>query len=246
MTKKLLNIALLGYGKMGKVIERIAIEKGHTIVCKIDTEADWQQQADGLAQADVAIEFSTPQAVLSNIKRCFECQLPVVVGTTGWFDGMDAVKALCKQHDAAMLWAANFSIGMQVFFKMSTYLTKLMQPFFHYKASIHEVHHTQKLDAPSGTAIAIANSVAQVNAALQPWQLVEQGEPLPKQGMPITYAREGNVFGEHYLNFTAHADTIGLHHKANNRDGFAEGAVVAAEFLYSKKGFYNFSELFDR
>ncbi len=244
MMQKQLNIALLGYGKMGKVIEPIAIEKGHTIVCKIDTETDWQSQAEALVQADVAIEFTTPQTVLSNIKRCFEYQLPVVVGTTGWFDEMQTVKAWCEQYNAAMLWAANFSIGMQVFFKMSAYLTKLMQPFPNYKASIHEVHHTHKLDAPSGTAIAIANSVAQANDALQPWQLVEKGATMPRQGLPITYDRVGEVFGEHYLNFTAASDTIGVHHKANNRDGFAEGAVVAAEFLHNKKGFYNFSELF--
>ncbi len=246
MTKKRLNIALLGYGKMGKVIECIAIEKGHAVVSKIDTDADWQQQADGLAQADVAIEFSTPEAVLPNIKSCFEIQLPVVVGTTGWFDDMDIVKAWCQQYSASMLWAANFSIGMQVFFKMSTYLTKLMQPFANYKASIHEVHHTQKLDAPSGTAIAIANSLAQASESLQLWQLVEQGESLPQNAVPITYDRKGDVFGEHYLNFSAATDTIGLYHKANNRNGFAEGAIVAAEFLYNKKGFYNFSDLFDK
>ncbi len=244
MIKKTLNIALLGYGKMGKVVEHIAIEKGHTVVCRIDTEADWQSQAEALLRTDVAIEFSTPKAVLSNIKRCFEQQVPVVVGTTGWFDQIQAVEEWCKQYNASMLWAANFSIGMQVFFKMSAYLTKLMQPFLNYKASIHEVHHVHKLDVPSGTAIAIANTVAQANDALQPWQLVEKGEVMPRQGLPITYDRKGEVFGEHNLNFTAASDTIGLHHKANNRNGFAEGAVLAAEFLYNKKGFYNFSELF--
>lgn len=245
MPEKQLAIALLGYGKMGKAIETEAAARGHKIVCKIDNKSDWLQQADALSRADVAIEFSVPEAALSNMVQCFEHTLPVVVGTTGWYDRIEEVRQLCIQQQTACIWAANFSVGMNAFLKTSAYMAKLMAPFTDYKTTIHEVHHTQKLDAPSGTAIAIANSLAQVNNKLQPWQLIEEGEAMPEAGLPITYARCGQVFGEHYLHFNAPADSLSLKHEAHNRSGFAKGAIIAAEYIHNKQGFYAFADLFE-
>lgn len=243
--KKALNIALLGYGKMGKAIAEIAPERGHAIVCSIDNEADWKRHAAALEKADVAIEFSTPHTAVSNIQACLDRRLPVVVGTTGWLEQMEPLQASCRQQGGALIWAANYSVGMNIFLKLSSYLARLMKPFDAYEAKVHEVHHTQKLDAPSGTAIAIAHAVEQGNAALAPWHLVEAGEQERSHGLPISYARQGDVFGEHYLKYSSAADTVGLSHKANSRRGFAEGALIAAEYIYGKQGFFNFADLFE-
>lgn len=229
-----MKIALLGYGKMGKVIERIALERGHEIVLKKDEFNTY----DGLSTADVAIDFSVPTAAVDNISNCFHANVPVVSGTTGWLEHFDEMIALCNEKQGGFISSSNFSLGVNIFFELNEYLAKIMSQFDSYKVSMEEIHHTQKLDAPSGTAISLAKGVIE-NSSYANWTLddAKQGE------IHIEAKRIGDVPGTHTVTYDSIVDSIELKHTAHNREGFALGAVIAAEWLAGKTGIYSMKDV---
>ena len=229
-----MQIALLGYGKMGKVIEKIAVSRGHEIVLKKDAENSF----DGLQNADVAIDFSLPEVAVCNISECLQTNIPVVCGTTGWLDNYQEMVDLCIEKNGSFIYASNFSLGVNIFFEMNDYLSKIMSKFKNYKVSIEEIHHTQKLDAPSGTAISLANRIIE-NSNLTSWTLEN-----PKLNeLPIKAVREENVPGTHSVFYNSDVDFIEIKHEAKSREGFALGAVIAAEYIYNKKGIFTMKEV---
>ncbi len=228
-----MKIALLGYGKMGQVIERIALERGHQIVLRKDEFNTY----DGLSTADVAIDFSIPTAAVSNISSCFHANVPVVSGTTGWLEHYSEMEALCNEKQGGFISSSNFSLGVNIFFELNEYLAKIMSQF-DYKVSMEEIHHTQKLDAPSGTAISLAKGVIQ-NSAYAKWTL---DNPKEKE-IHIEAKRIGDVPGTHTVTYDSTVDSIELKHTAHNREGFALGAVIAAEWLAGKKGIYTMKDV---
>ena len=229
-----MKIALLGYGKMGKTIERLAVERGHEIVLKVDNDID---NAD-LSRADVAIDFSVPDAAFKNITACFEKQVPVVSGTTGWLKRYDEAVEICKKQEAAFIYASNYSLGVNLFFELNRNLAKLMQRFSEYNVAIEEIHHTQKLDAPSGTAITLAEQIIE-NSDKTGWQLDNARE----NEIPVTAKRIENVPGAHTISYNSEVDTIKIEHVAHSRDGFALGAIIAAEWLQHKKGVFSMKDV---
>lgn len=229
-----MKIALLGYGKMGQVIERIALERGHEIVLKKDEFNTY----DGLSTADVAIDFSVPTAAVDNISSCFHANVPVVSGTTGWLDRYDEMIALCNEKQGGFISSSNFSLGVNIFFGLNEYLAKIMAQFDSYKVSMEEIHHTQKLDAPSGTAISLAKGVIE-NSAYANWTLENPSE----KEIHIEAKRIGDVPGTHTVTYDSTVDSIELKHTAHNREGFALGAVIAAEWLAGKKGIYTMKDV---
>ncbi|MDC8003489.1 4-hydroxy-tetrahydrodipicolinate reductase [Aureisphaera galaxeae] len=229
-----MKIALLGYGKMGKTIERLALQKGHTIVYTLSSTGE----TGNLADADCAIEFSVPTTAVANISKCFELNIPVVSGTTGWLDHYQEVLKLCETSNGSFIYASNFSIGVNLFFTMNEYLAKLMRPWKEYEPSIEEIHHTQKLDAPSGTAISIAKGILKHSDKTQ-WKLDSDD----KNDLNITAKRIDDVKGTHSIDYTSAIDTITLKHEAHTRDGFAMGAILAAEWLVGKKGVFSMKDV---
>lgn len=229
-----MNIALIGYGKMGKTIERIALDRGHNITHRIKDDIE---QYD-LGTVDLAIDFSIPDAAYRNITTCFVQGIPVVSGTTGWLEKYDEAVEVCKNNDAAFIYASNFSLGVNIFFELNRKLAKIMQPFSEYAVAIEEVHHTQKLDAPSGTAISLAEQIIGQTEKTG-WKLGSAGD----NEIPITAKRIENVPGTHIISYESKVDTIRIEHEAHSRDGFALGAVIAAEWLKGKKGVYNMKDV---
>ena len=229
-----MKIALLGYGKMGKVIEKIALERGHEIVLKKDEFNTY----DGLSTADVAIDFSIPTAAVSNISSCFHANVPVISGTTGWLEHYDEMVALCKEKNGAFLSSSNFSLGVNIFFELNVYLAKMMAKFDNYRVEMEEIHHTQKLDAPSGTAISLAKGIIE-NSGYSNWTL----ENAKSTEIHIDAVRTENVPGTHTVAYNSEVDTIEIKHTAHNRDGFALGAVIAAEWIVGKKGIFNMKDV---
>lgn len=224
-----MKIALLGYGKMGQTIERIAIERGHEIVLKKDEFNTYE----GLSNADVAIDFSIPAVAVDNISSCFHANVPVVSGTTGWLDRYEEMVSLCAEKKGAFLSSSNFSLGVNIFFELNDYLAKMMSKFDTYKVEMEEIHHTQKLDAPSGTAISLAKGVIE-NSNYTNWTLEN-----PKANeIHIEALRIGNVPGTHTVTYKSEVDEIEIKHTAHNRDGFALGAVIAAEWIVGKQGVF--------
>lgn len=242
-----MKIALLGYGKMGKAIEALLEEYGHTCVGKFNSTE--KATAADLRNADVAIEFSTPEQCIENIKLCFEANIPVVVGTTAWYSSYEEVVALMKPSDA-LLSATNFSIGVQITFHLNKELAKIMSKFPEYTASIEEIHHTAKLDKPSGTAITLAEGILEIAPSIGSWKLeLENGEEEIREGkrgedmLNISALRLPDVPGTHTVRYTSEIDTIELKHEAHNRKGFAAGAIRAAEFLFGKSGVYTMKDV---
>ncbi|SNR78106.1 4-hydroxy-tetrahydrodipicolinate reductase [Flavobacterium sp. ov086] len=229
-----MKIALLGYGKMGKVIERIALERGHEIVLKKDEFNTY----DGLSTADVAIDFSVPTAAVDNISNCFHANVPVVSGTTGWLEHFDEMVALCNEKQGGFISSSNFSLGVNIFFELNEYLAKIMSQFDSYKVTMEEIHHTQKLDAPSGTAISLAKGVIE-NSNYANWTL----DQAKNNEIHIEAKRIGDVPGTHTVTYDSVVDSIELKHTAHNREGFALGAVIAAEWLAGKTGIYNMKDV---
>nr|WP_315164789.1 4-hydroxy-tetrahydrodipicolinate reductase [uncultured Flavobacterium sp.] len=229
-----MKIALLGYGKMGQVIERIATERGHEIVLRKDEFNTYE----GLSNADVAIDFSVPMAAVDNISSCFHANVPVVSGTTGWLEHYDEMVALCKEKNGGFISSSNFSLGVNIFFELNEYLAKIMAQFDSYKVEMEEIHHTQKLDAPSGTAISLAKGVIE-NSNYNSWTL-ENAEP---NQIHIEAKRIGDVPGTHTVTYESVVDTIEIKHTAHNREGFALGAVIAAEWLAGKHGIYSMKDV---
>ena len=231
-----MNIALLGYGKMGKVIERIALERGHAIVLRKTR----QDSFEGLETADVAIDFSIPDAAVENITACLQNGIPVVSGTTGWLAQYEAMKALCEKQNGAFLYGSNFSLGVNLFFELNQKLAQLMAKFPQYAVDMEEIHHTQKLDKPSGTAITLAEGLLPYTPFTQ-WSL--EAEATDK--LYIDVKRENDVPGTHSIFYRSAVDTIEIKHTAHNREGFAYGAVIAAEWLATRKGVFNMIDVLD-
>jgi 4-hydroxy-tetrahydrodipicolinate reductase len=235
-----MRIALFGYGKMGKEIEQIAIQRGHSVPLKIDVSNAETFSKDEFKTCDAAIEFSTPHSAIANMNKCFDAGVPVVVGTTGWYDKTEEVKKICKEKNGCLFYASNFSVGVNVFFKVNEYLAKLMNHYPDYKISIEEIHHIHKLDAPSGTGISLANQVIQNIPKKTKWM----NAPTDKEyELEIISKRENEVPGTHTVKYHSAIDDIEIMHKAHNRKGFALGAVLAAEFVKGKKGIYGMNDL---
>lgn len=231
-----MKIALLGYGKMGQTIERIALERGHEIVLKKDEFNTYE----GLSNADVAIDFSIPTVAVSNISSCFHANIPVISGTTGWLEHYDEMVALCEAKKGAFISSSNFSLGVNLFFELNEYLAKMMSKFNSYKVEMEEIHHTQKLDAPSGTAISLAKGVIE-NSAYTNWTL---DNPKPKE-IYIEAKRIENIPGTHTVTYNSIVDSIEIKHTAHNRDGFALGAVIAAEWIVGKQGVFTMKDVLE-
>lgn len=229
-----MKIALLGYGKMGKVIERIALERGHEIVLR-KSSSDFY---NGLENADVAIDFSVPNSAIANISECLNSNIPVVSGTTGWLDDYSKMVELCINKNGAFIYSSNFSLGVNLFFELNDYLAKMMSKFNQYSVSMEEIHHKQKLDAPSGTAISLAKGIIK-NSDYTNWTLEN-----PKSNeIKIDAKRIENIPGTHSIFYTSEVDTIEIKHTAHNRDGFALGSIIAAEWLFGKKGIFTMKDV---
>jgi len=229
-----MNIALLGYGKMGKAIETIARERGHDIVLKVSGDTD----AFHLNEIDVAIDFSIPSSAVDNISKCLNAGVPVISGTTGWLNQYDDMVQLCQANNGTFLYASNFSLGVNIFFEINKNLAKLLKGFPQYKPSIEEIHHTQKLDAPSGTAITLAEGIIE-QTDYKNWTL----EPPKQKEIGILAKRIENVPGTHEINYDSEVDSIQIKHTAHSRQGFALGAVIAAEYVHDKKGVFTMKDV---
>ena len=231
-----MKIALLGYGKMGKVIERIAIERGHEIVLKKDETNTF----DGLSSADVAIDFSAPNVAVENISTAINLGVPVVSGTTGWLENYHLIEKLCNEKNAAFLYGSNFSLGVNLFFELNDYLARMMSKFKGYKVSMEEIHHVHKLDKPSGTAISLANAIIN-HTDKNNWSIENPQE----DDLFIDVKRIDEVPGTHSVFYNSDVDFIEIKHVAHNRDGFALGAVIAAEWIIGKKGIFSMKDVLD-
>ena len=234
-----MKIALIGYGKMGHEVERIALAKGHEIIVTIDNEQEWRERVDLMRHAEIAIEFSQPDQAFANICRCFDLHLPVVVGTTAWYDHLDEVKQRCLEERQSLFYAPNFSIGMNMVFRINKQLAQFAEKYG-YSMSLAETHHIHKLDKPSGTAAKLANDIIAESSRYEYWSI---NEPYPAECLPIEVTREGEVFGIHSITAQSSADSITLTHEAFSREGLAQGALAAAEFLIGKTGVFTMEDL---
>jgi 4-hydroxy-tetrahydrodipicolinate reductase len=230
-----MKIALFGYGKMGKEIEQIALQRGHEIVLKIKGTEEYD-----ISQADIAIDFSVPNAALSNIVSCFRNNVPVISGTTGWLDDFDKAIDVCKENNGSFIYASNFSIGVNIFFELNKQLAKIMSSQEEYSINVEEIHHTKKLDTPSGTAITLAEGIIN-NTSKRDWQLKET--QISAGTIPIEAKRILDVPGTHIISYESQIDSIEIKHTAHNRKGFALGAIIAAEWLNNKIGIYTMKDV---
>lgn len=236
-----MKIALLGYGKMGRVIEQIAIDRGHEITARIDLLNKDERATISPQTADVVIEFSSPHSAYDNLKYCMTNGLKTVSGTTGWLEHRPEIEALCAENNAAFFYASNFSIGVNLFFKLNKQLAKLMSNQTDYELVTYEIHHTEKKDSPSGTAITLAEGIMEENIAKEKW--INNELPTEASEVPIWSSREGKVPGTHTIKYISDVDTIEMTHTAHSRQGFALGAVIAAEWLADKTGVRTMEEL---
>ncbi len=244
-----MKIAILGYGKMGQIIEELAQERGHEIVLKVNIDNLDDLTIENLKKADVAIDFSTPDSVLANIAICFDAGVPLVVGTTGWYGRLQEVKDQCLEGNNTLLYGSNFSVGVNVFFHINKVLARIMNRYPQYEVQVEEIHHTEKLDSPSGTAMSIAEGILEKLDRKTEWinELVGSGEELitkPEQ-LLIESHRIEDVPGTHTVIYSSEVDELEFKHKAHSRAGFALGAVLAAEWLEGRNGFYNIADMFD-
>lgn len=244
-----MKIALLGYGKMGQIIERFALERGHEIVLRINIDNVEDFTVANLEKADIAIDFSAPDAAVANIYKCFEANLPVVVGTTGWYGELQKIKNDCLSSNNTLIYGSNFSIGVNLFFQLNKVLAKLMNNYPAYEVQVEEIHHTQKLDSPSGTAMTVAEDIIEQIDRKNEWVNELIGNEMPKtiqsNHLLIESHRIENVPGTHTVVYSSEVDEIEIKHTAHSRAGFALGALVAAEWLQNKKGFYNIADIFN-
>jgi 4-hydroxy-tetrahydrodipicolinate reductase len=235
-----MRIALIGYGKMGKAIEEIAIAKGHEIVLKIDIDNAADFTKENISRADVAIEFTGPHSAFNNVMKCMEFGIPLVCGSTGWLDKWQEAKQYCAQQDGTLTYASNYSIGVNLFFELNTRLAKLMRGYPSYNVSMEEIHHTQKKDAPSGTAITLAEQVLANMPSKKDW--VNHVTDKPEE-LQIISERIDPAPGTHKIKYSSAVDDIEIIHTAHNRVGFAGGAVLAAEFTLGKKGIFGMKDI---
>ena len=235
-----IKIALIGFGKMGKAIEEIALQRGHEIVLKIDMDNAEDLTAANLQKADAAIEFTGPHSAFNNVMKCLEYGVPLVCGSTGWLEKMEAAKAYCQQQNGCFLYASNFSVGVNIFFEINKRLAELMKPHAEYNVSLEEIHHTQKKDAPSGTAVTLAEQVLGKIDRKHKWVNSETSDV---KELSIISKRIDPAPGTHTVSYQSPIDTIEIIHTAHNRTGFATGAVLAAEFVKGKKGIFSMKEV---
>ena len=234
-----MRIAIIGYGKMGKAIGNLAEKQGHEIVIAINSSN--RHKIDNIIdyKPDVAIEFSTPSSAVRNLEKLITQKIPVVCGTTAWHDQYDHICKLTRDHDSALLYASNYSVGMNLMFRMNTLLAKMMAKFDSYRPEITEIHHIHKLDAPSGTAVTLAEQIIHEQASITQWTL----EEAKSNSMAIHAQREGEVIGTHHVQYKSQIDDITLSHVAHNRNGFVAGALLAAEYLHSRKGVHTMQDV---
>jgi 4-hydroxy-tetrahydrodipicolinate reductase len=235
-----MRIALIGYGKMGKAIEEVALQRNHTIVLKIDEFNVADLTKENLSKADVAIEFTGPHSAFENVKKAIGWQTPVVCGSTGWTERLDEMKNYCKEKNGSFIYASNFSIGVNIFFELNKKLASLMSPHTDYKVSLEEIHHTQKKDSPSGTAITLAEQIMEKLPYKKKWVNNETNDPTE---LAITSKRIDPAAGTHSIKYSSSIDDIEIIHTAHNRVGFASGAVLAAEFIKDKKGYFSMKDV---
>ncbi|GAB3508097.1 4-hydroxy-tetrahydrodipicolinate reductase [Emticicia fontis] len=236
-----MRIALLGYGKMGKVIEQIALQRGHEISAKIDISNRTDLLSINSENTDVVIEFSSPESAYGNLKFCMEFGLPTVSGTTGWLQHKSEIEKLCLENEGAFFYASNYSIGVNLFFELNKSLAKLMSPYMdEYKLSTNEIHHTEKRDAPSGTAITLAQGIIENLSNKIKWV---NNQNASENEVPIWSSREGKVPGTHEIKYISDVDQIEIKHIAHSRNGFALGAVIAAEWIYGKTGIFGMQDM---
>lgn len=240
-----MKLAIIGYGRMGHMIESIARERGHEIVCIIDKDDLHLFESKEFRSADVAIEFTMPTSAVDNILRCFAAGVPVVCGTTGWLSSMPEIKTLCQEGKGTLMWGSNFSVGVNIFRSVNRHLARIMQQFPAYKPELEEVHHIHKLDHPSGTAVTLAEDLLAEYAALDGWYEPEEGATACDTKLPINHKRDGEVPGIHTITWESSADLISITHSAKNREGFALGAVLASEWLKGKTGYHDVAEMFN-
>ena len=237
-----MNIALIGYGKMGKETEKIALSRGPQLVSIIDIDNPEDMDSEAFLTADAAIEFTQPEAAMANYRNCFERHIPVVAGTTGWLQHLDEVKRACANGEQTFFHASNYSIGVNIFFAVNNYLARLMNHFPAYNVRMEETHHIHKLDSPSGTAITLAQGILENIGRKTHWKEAATGH---ENELLIHSKREGEVPGIHEVIYESETDIIRIKHEANSRKGFALGAVMAAEFIYGKKGFLTMQDMFN-
>lgn len=235
-----MNLAIIGYGRMGKEIEQIALDRGHKVLLKIDESNVSSISKDDFKNIDVAIEFTVPESAFSNINLCFKYDIPVVSGTTGWLNQFDIILEKCKNENQSFFYASNYSIGVNLFFKLNRDLAKLMNNFPNYNPIVEETHHTKKLDAPSGTAITIAEGLIENIQCKNKWEKEKENSD---DTIAVKSFREGNVPGNHKVIYESEYDKIMIEHDAKSRKGFALGAILAAEFIAGKKGYYTMNDL---
>ena len=239
-----MKIALIGYGKMGHIIERIALERGHEIVSKVDVDNQEEFDSEAFASADVAIEFTVPAKAVENYRKSWATGVPVVSGTTGWNSVLPELKEEIVANGYTLFWASNFSLGVNLFFELNKRLAQMMNRYANYDVAMTEIHHTEKKDAPSGTAITLAEGILENLDRKSEWVLVDSQQSTDNSQLGIEALREGKVPGTHIVKYDSAVDSITIKHEAKSREGFALGAVVAAEFLVGKPaGFYSMADL---
>lgn len=235
-----MKIALIGYGKMGHTIERVAMSRGHEIVCVVDVDSQTNFATEAFASADVAIEFTTPLSAVSNIRKAWEADVPVVSGTTGWHEQLPMLKEELNREGKGLFWSSNYSIGVNLFMEVNRQLASMMNKYESYAIRMSETHHIHKLDAPSGTAITLAEDILERVERKRGWELgTEVGTP----NIPIESIREGEVPGVHTVTYESDVDSITISHSAKSREGLALGAVLAAEFMQGRKGYYTMRDM---
>tara|TARA_B100001093_G_C26858251_1_gene1028507 strand:+ start:1102 stop:1821 length:720 start_codon:yes stop_codon:yes gene_type:complete len=235
-----MKVAILGYGKMGQIIEKIALERGHNILLKINQNNINELNIENLKKADVVIDFSTPESAKTNIILSIDANKPIISGTTGWLDDYKEVKDYCIKNNGTFLYASNFSLGVNLFFELNKNLAKLMKKHQQYQINLTEIHHSEKLDAPSGTSISLAEQIISESNIKNKWTLNPKNIDVE---LKIDAQRKGNIIGTHSVNYSSKIDSISIIHEAHSRDGFALGAVIAAEWLKSKKGVFSMHDV---
>ena len=240
MTKSL-RIALLGSGNMGQEVEQLALQKGHVVQLIIDRPEQWQTLGDQLKSCDVAIEFTTPETAPQNMMQCFAQGVPIVCGTTGWYDQLPDITKACEEQQGTLFYSPNFSIGVNIFFLINSFLAKIMSGQAGYHVSMTEIHHTRKKDAPSGTALKLAHDIIENHQGITGW--TNKSDTDQPGMLPVEAIRQGDVTGTHEVRYTSDVDSIEIKHVANNRRGFSEGAILAAEWVLGRKGIYTMKHI---
>jgi len=233
-----MKIIISGYGRMGKAVEKVCRERGHEIVAIIDKSSQWETEKIPTRDS-VVIDFSLPEEAGDNILRCFRLGIPVVTGTTGWYDELESIRKACSETQGTLFYSPNFSLGVNILFHVNRLLAKIMASAEGYRASISEIHHIHKLDAPSGTALHLAEDILKENPKLKRW---ENRDTNAKDVLPVISYREGEIPGIHEIVYDSNADRLSLKHEAKSREGFALGAVFAAEFIHGKKGVFTMGD----